>query len=480
MPIVLKTLGASDYGLYSLVAGIVTMLTFLNSSMAVATQRFLSVTIGEGDNEKLNKVYNVSCRLNLLIALVVVFCFEICSFFLFDGFLNIPQERLTAAKLLFQFLTFSTFFTIVSVPYDAVMNANENMLAFSMIYIIDALLKLATACMLFMELPDKLIFYGFSMAIVALINALIKAIYIKCKYKEYSITLHNGVDKKIFKDMFGFAGWTVFGSMAVMGRNQGLAVVLNLFFGTVINATYGIANQVNSLLSYAASTLQKSINPQLMKSEGMQDHQRMLNITYKSTKLSIILSAIIAIPLFIEMPFVLHFWLKEPPMESVIFCRLILLLNVIYQGSAGLMSAIQASGRVKTYQLVIGLLALSSLFVVYPLLKIGFPAYTAVLTLVVFEGLSLIAKVLLSYKIVYIDKRVVGSIIIKSGIVIIISYLCGLGISMQLSPSFLRVLLTTLISCSIFVVLTWFVLFDKSDRKIVKPIITKITKKNEY
>ena len=184
VPIVLRALGAEDYGLYALVAGVVAMLAFLNSSMTVSTQRYLSVTMGTGNVSKVTEVFSCSLYMHLLIGLIVCVLFELVALFAFDGFLNIPQGRVTTAKLIYQFLVISTFFTIISVPYDAALNAHENMLVFSIITIIGALLRLALAVSLLYIHVDRLIVYGAGLACVSFIEIFLKRMYVSCSYLE--------------------------------------------------------------------------------------------------------------------------------------------------------------------------------------------------------------------------------------------------------------------------------------------------------
>ena len=201
--------------------------------------------------------------------LVCVCIFELGVPFLFNGFLNIESGKIETAKMIYQFLVVTTFVTIITVPYCAVLNAKENMLAFSVLGIIEALFKLCLAVYLIHCPYDKLIFYGIGMASIAVINMLLNRYFIYFRYKEYRCNFRIYFDRLTFREMFGFMGWNTFGAVAVIGRNQGIAIILNRSFGTVLNAAYGIANQINGVLGYFSNTFNKSINPQLMQSEGM-------------------------------------------------------------------------------------------------------------------------------------------------------------------------------------------------------------------
>lgn len=369
VPLIMHALGVSDYGLYNLIAGVIGMLSFLNASMTVSTQRYLSVTIGERNQEKSNRIYNNALLLHLLLGLICVVIFEACAPFLFDGFLNIDSNKLGTAKIIYQFLVVTTFATIITVPYVAVMNAKEDMLAFSIIGIIDALLKLCLAIYLSYCPFDKLIFYGIGMAAISIFSMLFNRGVVHFKYKEYKRDFRTYYDKVTFREMFGFMGWNTFGSVAVIGRNQGVAIILNRFCGTVLNAAYGVANQINGVLGYFSNTFNKSINPQLMQSEGMKDRDRLIRISFVSSKFSVLVLALFIWPLIIEMPYVLFKWLKEVPEYTSILSCSILIFSLVYQYSMGLMSAIQATGKIRNYQITMGVLILLNIPLSYIFLR---------------------------------------------------------------------------------------------------------------
>ena len=245
VPLVLKTLGTSDYGLYNLVAGIITMLAFLNNSMLVSSQRYMSVAMGEGKVDRINSIYNTSFILHLSLAILIVLGLELLGVPSIEK-LNIDSNRVTVAQIIFQFLIISTFSRILSVPFDAIMNAHEDMLPFSIIEFIDSILMLIVAFTLRFVLIDKLVFYGGCVASIALLSLIMKYGWCFYAYKNYRLVLSKYVTKSQIKEMLSFTGWNLFGSAALMGRNQGVAVLFNLFLGTISNAAYGISNQINN------------------------------------------------------------------------------------------------------------------------------------------------------------------------------------------------------------------------------------------
>lgn len=477
VPLILRALGENDYGVYNLVAGVVSMLAFLNSSMSISTQRFLSVAIGENDVGRLNDIYNTSIIMHLAIGLIVVIGFEICGFFLFNGFLNIEPNRIGAAKIIYQALVVSTFFTILSVPFNAILNAKENMLAFSVIGIIEALLKLLLAIYLGFCRFDRLIIYGLGMALFATIITLINRIYVKHKYKEFSFNPSKYLKKKTFYEMFGFAGWNTFGSVAMIGRNQGIAIILNLFYGSVVNAAYGIANQINSVLNYFSITLQKALNPQLMQSEGMKDRARLIRISLISSKFSVLVLLFFAIPLIIEMPYVLELWLKEVPAYTLRFSQLILILSIVFQYSVGLMSSIQAVGEIRNYFLIISFLILLNLPISYYLLKKGFPPYSCLIAFICIELMSFVVRLLLSAKLTGLQVKVFLSQVVAPSLVVFVSSLVPvLLIHYFMQESFWRLIFVCVAYAIVFISTSWKFAMDDLQRQYVMNNLIKVKK----
>lgn len=471
VPLVMRALGVSDYGLYSLIAGVIVMLSFLNSSMTVSTQRYMSVSMGKGDDKSVKQIFNVSIVLHLVIGFAILFLLEIGSVFLFNGFLNIDSSRIEAAKFIYQFLVISTLFSILSVPFDAIINAHENMLAFSILEIIESVSKLIIAFFLVDIHSDKLMFYGASLAIIAVAVMLLKWLFCIKKYPICKLELRELFDFNLFKEMFSFAGWNTFGAVAMLGRNQGMAIILNVFFGTVLNASYGVANQINGVLSNFSSIMQKSINPQLMISEGGNNRERMLNMTFISSKFSFFLLSIFAIPLIIEMPYVLKIWLKEVPQYTVWFSRLMLILSLLCQYSVGIMSAIQSAGKIKTYQITMGSLLILNLPVSYLFLSNGFPSYSVLICGIIIEIISLVtrmffAKTLLGFRIDNFIKEVIAPSFL---VFLLVLFLSIIPLNF-ITESFLRLILTCFCSTLMALVGIWFFGLNENEMSKFKNI----------
>lgn len=383
--LVLDALGETDYGIFNLIAGIVAMLSFLNTAMATSTQRFLSFHQGTGDVPMQVKIFSNSLMIHIVIGIVIVAGLEIAGLLLLDDFLKIPVDRIESAKTIYHYMSATVFFTIISVPFVGSLTAHENMLWVAFVNIVETLCKLGIALLLFTTHQDKLIFYGFLTASISIVSLVMYAVFCFKKYPECSLGQFKMPEKRIVYELTSFAGWNLFGSLCAVGRSQGLAIVLNLTFGALVNAAYGIANQVSSQLTFLSATMLRALNPQIMKSEGANDRERMLRLSMTASKFGFFLLAIISIPCIFEMEELLALWLKNTPQYTVIFCKLILIAALTNQLTIGLQSALQAIGKIRQYQLIVGSLILLNLPIAWVLLKLGYPAYYALCSYIAIE-----------------------------------------------------------------------------------------------
>lgn len=472
VPLVLRALGSSDYGLYNLVAGVVAMLAFLNNSMTVSSQRFMSVAMGENNEEKINSIYNTSFLLHFILGLFVFIAFEVIGIFAIDR-LNIPSDRIWCAKVIYQLLILSTFSKIVAVPFDALINAKEDLLIFSIIELIDSILMLIVAFSISFIPGDKLIFYGLCIVIISVLTFLMKYGWCKKAYKSYSIELLKYRGKYKIKEMLGFTGWNLFGGLAMITRNQGVAVIINIFLGTITNAAYGIANQINGAIGNFSSTFQKAINPQLMKSEGMNNRNRLLHISFISSKFSVLALAFFAVPLILEMDEVLNLWLQdEIPPYTMRLAQFILLLSITYQYSVGIMSSIQATGRIRNYQITMGVILLMNVPIAYIILKLKYPVYYTTIAFVVLEIISLGLRLFMANHLVGMRfKDFYKNVFYPTLVVILIPMVMVLIPHFLMPQTIIRLILVTSLYGLLFIILMFKFALEKEQRTL---IITKI------
>lgn len=366
--LILNSLGASDFGIFNIVGGAIALLGFLNAAMASTTQRFMSYSEGKGDKEKQKCIFNVSLTLHLGISLVGGIILLIAGYFFFNGILNIPSDRIFAAKIVYGSLIISTMFTIMSVPYDAVMNAHENMKYYAIIGIFESLLKLAVAFICVYTTFDKLIVYGSLMACIPLITLTIMRIYCHKCYEECLIAPRIYWEKGLMKEMGAFAGWNFMLTISSGLSYYGNGIILNHFWGTILNAAHGIANQLNGQLMAFSNNMLKAVNPVIVKNEGEGKREQMLKASCLSCKYSFYLLAFFSIPFILEAPYILKMWLHNIPEWTILFFRLAIVRSLLDQLLVVLQNAICAEGRIKNYSI----LRCISYFLPIPLLIIAF------------------------------------------------------------------------------------------------------------
>lgn len=289
--LVLNSLGDVDFGIFNIVGGAIAMLGFLNAAMAGATQRFMSYSEGEGNKEKQKQIFNISIVLHTAISLLVGVVLLVVGYFFFHGILNIPPDRQFAAKVVYGSLIVSTMFTVMNVPYDAMLNAHENMRYYAIVGIIESLLKLAVAFAVVYTTSDKLIVYGMLMAVMPLITLTIMRVYCHRRYEECIWAPRRYFDHGLMREMTGFAGWNFVSTTLAMVGYYGQGIVLNYFFGPLLNAAYGIVTQLNGQLLVLSNNMLKALNPVIVKNEGTKNRHKMLDISLFGNKLSFFYSS---------------------------------------------------------------------------------------------------------------------------------------------------------------------------------------------
>ena len=425
--LILSSLGVSDFGIVNLISGIVVMLSFFQNSMTVSTQRYLSVSLGKNDVRGQKMIFNTSFVLHVILAFIIFAILESASPLIFNSSINIPVERLSSAYILYQMMILSTIIVIISVPYDAVLNAHENMLWFSLANILEAIIKLTGAFILLSYSHDKLIFYGLLIVFIRIASMFFKASYCILKYDDAKIDKQSYSFKKM-KELFSFSFWNLFGAFAWTARGQGISVVLNIFGGVVVNAAYGISHQVSGQLSNFTSTITKAMAPQIMKSKGSKDFRRMRTLSLKQSKYSFYLLLMMASPLYVDIEFILSLWLKEVPAHTVMFCKLAILVALLQQLSSGLMTLIQANGNIRSYQICISAITILCIPLSAIVLYYGYPLYTVFFVLLGVEVLALIARIVFSKHLVSLAyKEFTKEILVPSACLFVMVFLITYG-----------------------------------------------------
>lgn len=367
--VVLNTLGFEDFGLYNVVGGFVALFSFLNGAMASATQRYLNFEMGRNDENGLRCVFGMSVNIHAMISCLLLILAETVGLWFLYHYFNIPQERFSAALWVYQFAILSAIASIMSVPYNAAIIAHEKMSAFAYISILEVVLKLVIVYLLLVTDMDKLKLYAVYMFGVQLLVALIYLIYDLRNFREthYRYLWHKG----LFYEMSAFAGWNLFGNLAAVAYTQGVNILLNIFFGPVVNAARGISVQVQNALRGFCQNFQTAVNPQITKSYAIHDLVYMHRLLFVSSKFSFYLLFFFVLPIFLEAHQILVWWLKDYPEHTQNFTRLILLVTLIDALGNPLIQASLATGKIKRYQTIIGSVLLLIVPVSYVVLKLG-------------------------------------------------------------------------------------------------------------
>ncbi len=366
--IVLNALGTEDFGIYGIVAGSITMLGMLNSAMTLSTQRFMNLAIGKNDEIEKKKIFNNSIILHLYIGGIIVLLIEALYYPLFNGILSIPEDRIDIAKQLYHFMCISTFFTIITVPYDALINAHENFLYYSIVGILESILKLLSAFLIIWTTTDKLFMYGLFLSLITIMMMLIMRIYCKKKYSECIFSLKKYYDKEILKDIANFAGWRFIGVVATFFGNYGSNILMNHFFGTIVIAAKNIGDQIGGQLQLVSGNMMRAFNPVIVKAESIGESVQMINLSLRACKFGYLLYLILAIPFIISMPLILNFWLKIIPPWTILFCQLQVIRMLLEQLANPLYISLTAKGDIKCisiYDLILGIITFISLFIFY-------------------------------------------------------------------------------------------------------------------
>lgn len=387
--LLLEVMGVSDFGIYNLISGLVSLFAIFNVAMSVSSQRYLSYYQGKNDTDKQRRIFSCSVFLHLLIAVVFLLALELAGLFLFDGFLNLPAQRLDASRWSYQLMIISVVFSVLCVPFTASINAHENMIVMALVNILEAVLRLLSVfALMYFSQDNRLVWFSVFNAFISFVSFILYLFFCVLKYSECTVRILKWVRREDLRELGSFAGWNLMGSLCGMGRVQGISLLLNLYLGVGLNAAYGLAFQLGGYVSFFSATLLQTFNPQIMKSEGSGDRARMLRLSMSASKLAFFLFAVLAIPCVFEMPGILCFWLGQVPPYTLVFCVLLIIGTLVNQLTVGLQSAIQATGNIKMYQFVIGSTILLNLPIAWLLLKNGYSPVWIFVVYVLIEALA--------------------------------------------------------------------------------------------
>lgn len=474
--VILQVLGASDYGIYNIIGGVVVLFSFINGALTSATQRYLNFYIGRNDEKKTHDVFCMSMNIYIILSFVFLIAAETIGLWFVNTQLNIPTDRMVAANWIYQFTVFSFMLNLTRVPYNASLIAYEKMDFYAYLSLLDVALKLGIVYLLYISPVDKLIAYGFLFMCTDLVDNIIYRVY--CKRKFTTANYHWIWDKGMFRELFKFSGWSLFGNAANVLAQQGLNILVNIFYGVTLNAALGIANQVASKVVQFFSNFQTAFNPQIVKYYAEGNKDEFFKLIFRTSRLSYFLMLLISFPLMLKIDVILDLWLVDVPQYTNIFCQLILIFYLIEALSGPLWMSIQATGDIKVYQIIMSSLIFLNLPFIYICLKIGMPVWTVWGVRIAIDVVTFIVRC------IYLKKKIKlplddysREVLIPVAIATIVALPIPILFEQQISNYYINLIgsITLAILCTL--VSTYYIGLKKSERQKLSSIIIKKLKR---
>ena len=475
--LILSALGQSDYGIYSLVAGVVAMLSFVTNALVITTQRYLSFNHGKKDLRQVRLVFGNSWLLHLFIGVILAVILTILGPWITQNFLNIEEARRGAALFVYFTAVLMLLLSFITAPVRALFIARENIIYTSIIDVLDGVLKLLIAILLSKIAYDQLITYSSLLTCIFIFNLLAFTIYAAVNFPEFHLPKFRELDKQHIKGLSNFASWTIYSAGCVIVRNQGISVILNLFYGTIVNSAYGIAQQVSGAIQFISSSIINAMNPQIMKAEGAGERKKMIKLCEYESKYSFLLLAIVAIPLIAEMDTILKLWLGEIPKHAIMFCRFMLVASLCDLVSIGWTTANQAIGKIRVYNIIFYTLKLLVIVLSWYCLQKELPIVSVMWCYVFIEFVGTIIRLPLMKYIANIEilpffKNVLLRIIWPCIAIILTCYVSTKYIDVPW-----RLIATMVLSCVIGTFSIWGFALDNNEKLYIKNTIKQLRRK---
>ncbi|MEZ9480625.1 lipopolysaccharide biosynthesis protein [Vibrio splendidus] len=474
--IILEGLGLENFGVYNLIANVVLMATFLNGAISLSLQRNFSYYIVKSSGV-VNVIYNTGLLQLSVLSIILIFILEIAAIYLFNGYLVIPESLLGEAKIAFQISILTMVLNIFGNVNVALITAKEDLHFEAMIKVFDSLALLACAYVILYFFQGDIILYSSLVLIVTCAVQLSRFFYVKYKYQEIQCFKFK-LNSDIFKKLLYFNVWNSIGSLSGILRSSGIVIIINVFFGPIVNAAYAISAQINSKLKEFSLNMLQAVSPHILKTDASGERLKMLNLSKSASKFGVILLGFPTLPLLFEMDYVLNLWLKDVPQNTVIFCQLILVFSLINMMTVGLQTAIQAIGNIAFYQITVGGVTLLTLPLAFIFLKNGYPSYFVIISMIIIEIIAGIARVLVINKETKISiSDYFYSACLRPIFVFIPSTVLLYLLTDIFAGSFLRLLISSLLS-SVFMLLSLFyIACDFEERKFIIKALKRLKQK---
>lgn len=477
--VVLNTLGVEDYGIYNVVGGVVTMFAFLKGALVTSTQRYLTFDLGRGDYEHLKKVFTTSVFVHGLISIIIVFLAETVGLWFFYNKMVIPDDRMTAAMWVYQLSIITMVIQIMSSPYNSIIIAHERMGVFAVISVLETVLKLLIVYLLLIWSVDKLILYAILVAAVQILIRLIYTRYCKIHFEESVLT--KGIERSLLSEMTKFAGWNIWGQLAAVLFGAGLNLLLNVFFGPVVNAARGIAVQVETVVAQFSTNFLMAVNPQITKLYAQKNLEEMHRLLFRSSKFSCYLLLIFAMPIIMETEPIITLWLKIVPDYTVAFVRILFCIVIVDTMAKPLMTAAAATGDVKKYQSIIGGILLAIVPIAYVVLKLGGDPTSVYIVHLSIAAVAFIVRLLIIRPMISLSLRqFFTAVILPCSLVSLFSFILSLLTRQFLPEGLLYMFVVCAISALLVALFAYSIGLTKGERAFVNSkiggVINKITR----
>ena len=401
--VVLQALGENDYGIYNVVGGVVAMFTVISGALTTAVTRFITFEMGKGPSAQLNRVYSTAVNVQIIICAIIILLAEPVGLWFIDNKMTIDPARIPAARMVMHFSLLSFVVNLMSVPQMASITAHEKMSAYAYIGLLDGTLRFASALAISKAATDRLVLYAALMSASLIIVRCVYAIYCRSRFPECRYRFI--YDRSLVKQMFSFAGWSFIGTASGVLRDQGGNILINIFFGTTVNAARGLAVQLNGAVQSFITNFMTAVNPQITKSYASGDHAYMFSLMRKSSRMSFYLLLILALPILFNTEQIMSVWLKEVPAYSVVFVRLFLVFTLAESISQPLITSMLATGKIRNYQIIVGGLQLLNLPVSYLCLKMGAAPESTVVVAIIISQICLAARLFMLEKMIGLSVR---------------------------------------------------------------------------
>lgn len=476
--LVLEALGFESFGVYQVVGGIVTMFSFLNTSMSQATMRFLSYALGKNDKVYIQKVFSTSLTLHAILAFITLLLVETLGIYFLYSTINIGSVDLGIAKWVLHFTAMMLLLTIFTVPFNSLILSKEDMDYFAYIDVFTQVLILCVALSLSLFSTSNLFYYGLLMFLVSIVKACVYFIVCRRLYKEIKIVLM--WNRRLGKEIMSFSGWTALAALASIIQSQSLTLVINVFLGPIVNAALGIANQVNAAVKSFSLNVGVSLSPQIVKSYAQNDYSRLNILILSGAKVLLLLFIALAMPLMLEITFFLDIWLVEVPLYAPQLVILLLICSIVDAMTSTYSGAIQATGNIRNYQIIFNSIYLCSLPIMILYMKyVSSNFYVPIVILILFSFLTNIVKIPYMIKLIpkYNWKENVIELFVKILIPVVVSLIFPLWIVFSMDESIVRVLIVSVSFEIVFAFVVYIFTLNSKEKSMLKNVISSFLKK---